>query len=335
MQTKDGFRKNNKRSFESLIQEQWIDIKEYDKQELEDSIKNLESALDKNIQTYGYNHWKTAVILELLARMNLKLENYKKSIVLLENLLKIQKEIFPDNDYNTLKTLNCLSNILFLSDRLNDAEKFYLEELEMRNEIIQFEISRVSKGVGKSRSVQLNNYQPKDPDHVYFSVSCHQKMIPGKSYILEVWAHLRDQKNEIIERIKKENSDVLYTKTKGPASLKKGTIINIKIKIPDLVVDDPDDTILWVGDIGNGSFHIDVPSDTEIGDKKATVTFFVEGVLISKLHFILEVSNIQNDKKNIPIFEERIKNAFISYSSQDLDKVLTRLQGILKNHPRS
>lgn len=316
-------------NFEGLIKDYYSRMESINDNEFDSYIKELEMDYVKNIQNNTIIHWKTAAILEILSKIYLKTGKYNNAEETLKTLLEIKKEIFGNGDFSTLKTLNSLSNVLYVNEKYEESEELYLEELSVRNNILLVELSSKSRrSVTRSNNKTINSI---NKDNVNFSVIGPKNMIRGGSYVLEVWAHLKDQKEEIDEIIKKDKKKTISRK--GPVPLEKGTTITFKIEINGLDIKNPTDIIYWVGEISNASFPIDIPLDAKKGDMNATITIFVDNFLISTLHFILAISDNEDSANNIPVSENKFQSAFISYSSLDLYDVLARVQGILKIRP--
>lgn len=102
-------------------------------------------------------------------------------------------------------------------------------------------------------------------DKVHFTVTAPFNMLRCNSYVLDVWAHLAGQRKEVIKRAKEaQGQEDIRIKSKEGVNVARGTILTVRLEIPDFIVEEPEDTILWDGDIGNASFPVTVPLDTNI-----------------------------------------------------------------------
>jgi hypothetical protein len=171
-------------------------------------------------------------------------------------------------------------------------------------------------------------------DRVSFSLTGPRKMVPGRLYVLEAWAHLDGHRKEVIRRAgETQGARKVSIVTKVGVLLSRGTTITVRLWIPDLIVPDPKDTIIWDGEIANSTFILSVPRDTPPRQYDGTATFSVGGIRVAKLHFILEVGEEEAPPGEIKSLEARIRSAFASYASEDRDDVLGRVQGIKKVLP--
>ncbi len=170
-------------------------------------------------------------------------------------------------------------------------------------------------------------------DCVHFSVSTAAVMRPGQSYIIDVWAHLQRQLAEVKERALAESGADFRMKTKGPVEVARGTVVTVRLRIPGLVVEQPEDTILWKGGIGNAMFVVHVDAGAAAGRRIGSASVRVSGLEIIHLDFEIMVGERPTDDPTRPVVARRHRQAFASYASDDEDAVLARVQGILKGVP--
>jgi hypothetical protein len=171
-------------------------------------------------------------------------------------------------------------------------------------------------------------------DHVHFSVTAPPAVLPESAFVLNVWAHLEQQRSEVIRRAREAaGGGEITIQSKGPVRLARGTILTVHLKMDDLIVNDADDTILWEGDIGNATFAVIVPRDIEHGAKHGRVLIYVDGLQIAKINFVIQVCAQASTADRLEARVARHRKAFASYSSADRDEVLARIQGILKAAP--
>jgi hypothetical protein len=91
--------------------------------------------------------------------------------------------------------------------------------------------------------------------------------------------------------------------------------------------------MLWVGQIANASFALDVSADAAAGTHIGAARIYVGGLQISRLSFELSVGSETDRAGDVTIDETRIKSAFASYASEDRPKVAQCIQGMLKLLP--
>jgi hypothetical protein len=182
-------------------------------------------------------------------------------------------------------------------------------------------------------------------DLVHFSVTSPPTLVPGSSHILDVWAHLADQREQALARARQEaDNKKVRIKTEGPVRVARGSSLTVRLQIPDAKVTE-EKPILWEGDIGNASFLVTVPSRMRNGSHSGTVTILIEKMPIAKLFFSVEIAwkgtrvgsrGIVVTKTRAPRLqgqERRYSSAFASYAREDRPEVLSRIQGMQKVLP--
>jgi molecular chaperone DnaK len=172
-------------------------------------------------------------------------------------------------------------------------------------------------------------------DRVYFSVTSPRCLAPESSFVLQVWAHLERQRQAVIARAREEvGSQEIVIQSKGPVQVARGAVLAVRLRIEGMIVQDPDDTILWKGEIGNASFPVNVPSDAKEGSRAGLAIIYLDGIQIAKIHFVLMVGRMAGPAaSDIPVHVKLYRKAFASYASPDRDEVIGRIQGMQKIAP--
>jgi serine/threonine protein kinase len=170
-------------------------------------------------------------------------------------------------------------------------------------------------------------------DAVVFTVTSPPTLVPGSAAVIDVWAHLERQRQEMLDRARAEAGGDVRSKSKGAVEVARGSTLSVKLQVQDLVIDDPEDTILWQGEIGNATFAVRVPSQLTPGTRTGVASIFVGGLRIARLNFVVQVGPEPKNAEPLPTREERHRKAFASYASPDRDEVLGRIQGIQKAAP--
>jgi hypothetical protein len=163
-----------------------------------------------------------------------------------------------------------------------------------------------------------------ETDRVSFSLVGLAAMAPGSRTVLEVWAHLPGQRDQI------PGSRII---SKAGTRIIRGTTINVHLVIAGLAVKDPDDVIIWDGEPANATFPIDVPAGMAKGQCPGTVLFLVGGIQVAKLHFVIEIGLHEALRGAISSSVHQPNSAFASYAHKDRNDVLARIQGMCKIDP--
>ncbi|MFC1569118.1 toll/interleukin-1 receptor domain-containing protein [bacterium] len=168
---------------------------------------------------------------------------------------------------------------------------------------------------------------------VDFAAFAPERITPDSSFILDVWAYLPGQYDEIVEMataLRREAN--LGRKTGIP--IPRLSILTIQIEIETLEVKDPIDTVVWNGVPTNASFIINVPADIQLADYPGKASIGYNGINIAKVSFVVSVADQENPSHSNRSTSSTIpKTAFASYASENRAEVLSRIQGIKKIAP--
>jgi len=190
----------------------------------------------------------------------------------------------------------------------------------------------------RTSNLDIFNFKPINQiDLVHFSVSSPPAVQPNKQIIVDVWAHLEQQRAEVASRVQQASIPTEappVIRPKGPFKIERGTLLFVRLKFQDLIVEPAEDVILWEGEIGNASFVVSVPADTAEGVRIGSVTVHCEeGLQIARIPLQLLIKNEVAHCEPIEQSLHRVRKAFVSYAGADLDEVLSRIQGMQKIIP--
>lgn len=175
---------------------------------------------------------------------------------------------------------------------------------------------------------------PVTVDRIYFAVTAPHTVPPGGSFVIDVWAYFKHQRQQVVKRAREEASGrAISIKSKGPVRVARGTLLTVNLSVDHLVLHDEEDTILWEGEIGNASFPASVPGDAHEGTRQGTALIYVNGLRIARISFDILVRHGISNVGLIPAIEDRCRKAFACYDHDDRDAVLARVQGMLKAVP--
>jgi hypothetical protein len=169
---------------------------------------------------------------------------------------------------------------------------------------------------------------------VHFSVTSPSAVAPGAAFVVDVWVHLQGQRQQVLQRARQEamGKDI-QMKSKGPTKVTPGSVLTVSLRVADLLIDSPEDTILWEGEIGNATFAVTVPTGTAEGAKHGIARIRIEGLEVARLDFILQICQRPASGEALAVKETRHRTAFASYATEDADAVLARIQGMQKVLP--
>ena len=137
----------------------------------------------------------------------------------------------------------------------------------------------------------------------------------------------------LLNRIKEESIEKTGMKSAGPVIIERGTVITARLAIEGLIIEPPEKTLTWTGNLNNSSFVVTVPENSNEGSKIGQVYFYINGLEISRLHFKVQISAKQKEELKLAnsfASGSKYKTAFASYASDDRNDVLARVQGLEK-----
>lgn len=171
------------------------------------------------------------------------------------------------------------------------------------------------------------------PEKVEFSVFAPTSITKNSMFILDVWAYLPHQ-YEAVKMVAKELDRDKLRGTKHGVEVKRGSVLSIVVEINDIDITEPVDTLVWNGIPTNASFTVSVPGRIELGQHSGKVTVAYGGMVICKIPFIIDICiNEQKYIGNISGEAFYPETAFASYTSENREEVLARIQGMKKVAP--
>jgi serine/threonine-protein kinase len=165
-------------------------------------------------------------------------------------------------------------------------------------------------------------------DRVDFSVFAPWTVSAGTSFILEVWAYLREHRDDVIERATRHGR-LIERGSRGPLKTERGTELTLVLRIDGFNVDEPHESLFWLGDAVNVPFIVQAPAELSPGVYPGRISVLHNGMLLTRLVFDVEVGRESAEAGKLGLRREQIKTAFASYASADRDEVLRRVQGIV------
>jgi TIR domain len=172
-----------------------------------------------------------------------------------------------------------------------------------------------------------------DIDHVSFSVFAPGVIRPAQQFILDLWAHLPTQTDEMTS-LAREFARDRRLGIKAQVAVARDTVLSVVLDLPLLRIKDPSDTIVWAGIPVYASFIVDVPADVVAGNHAGRVIISASGIPIAKVTFSLPIEptgmRAEEAPQRLPTTRYQPRSAFASFSSRDREEVLGRVQGMTK-----
>jgi pSer/pThr/pTyr-binding forkhead associated (FHA) protein len=171
-------------------------------------------------------------------------------------------------------------------------------------------------------------------DRVRITVTAPSVVARGTMFMLDIWAHLEEQRDEVIQRAQRtQPRGGIFSREHGPIRLARGTMLSFHLHLDALTAEDPEATVLWDGEIGTASFPVRVPPSTSLGQKPGRVSVFANGFEVAKVHFLITVGVTSAEVGPQATTLSWHRKAFASYATPDRETVLHVIQGMQKAAP--
>jgi tetratricopeptide (TPR) repeat protein len=285
--------------------------------------------LEARERVLGHEHPNTLESINNLAELLEKRGDCLSAELLCQQALCVSEQIFGQRHLATLTSVNNLARLLSRKgDFFAEAESLVRES---DNDDALHSKKQPSHRMGRSEA------PTRRIDKVHFSVASPPGAQLGQKIIIDIWAHLEQQRAEVNNRVQQariptEAPPVI--RPKGPFKIERGTILFVRLKFQDLIVEPDEDVILWEGEIGNASFVVSVPAEISKGMRIGSVSVHCEGGFqIARIPLQLLIADEVVHSEPIEQTLHRVRKAFVSYARNDLDEVLSRIQGMQKIMP--
>jgi hypothetical protein len=171
-------------------------------------------------------------------------------------------------------------------------------------------------------------------DDVYFTVTSPAEVAPKADFLVNVWAHLDTQREEVLKRAHQaEPKAELQAPGKGPFAIARDTELDVLLSIEDCSVEPAQETIRWTGAIANAGFAVTVNEGASEGSKRSYACIRHGGLEIARVRFLLKVTTAPGAAAVTDATVRPHRRAFASYARDDSHDVLTCIQGMEKALP--
>lgn len=187
------------------------------------------------------------------------------------------------------------------------------------------------KEISSTSNSAPQNYDT-SPDRVSFAALCSKKVSSGHDFILDVWAYLDHQYDQVMNILSNMDRNLELGLKRG-VKVERGSRLIVSLIIPGLTIEESSESMVWEGEPVNTSFAIGVPSNTAGKTFTGKALIGYSGITIATVKFVLEIQD-----NFAPEFSEEPsvhypKSAFASYASEDRKEVVKRMHGMKKIAP--
>ena len=173
---------------------------------------------------------------------------------------------------------------------------------------------------------------PATKEDCYFSVRAPARVDITQAAIVEVWCHSQPP-DVFFKSLAAMAVGRSAFGAAGPLPVDLGTTFEVSIRLDGFDVEEPVGPMRWHGKTSVLGFLARPRSNLTAGSRMGSADITVEGLRIARIHFQIEIGATDGRFHDCTVDVERVRTAFASYASEDRDRVLARLQGMIAALP--
>lgn len=246
--------------------------------------------------------------------------------------------IFPDGEISDLSTEDAIADLdAQLTDSGDDSERYG----------IQVPNGKMAGGHGMCRICgtvfyQVTNYCPEcgtktviekpavDLNKVQFSAVVPKTFMKGDYSIIEIIMYEEAFRNVVEEAIANADEPMKETRS-GILTAEKNAKITIFLTSPDIDIEDNNEIQTWQGDYLSFSFAVEIPEQYKKKQILFVASVYINDIIATRLKFVVQCKSLIEQK--IEVTRDDVLSAFVSYASQDRNRVAMIIQGMKKARP--
>lgn len=232
----------------------------------------------------------------------------------LENVIQKCTQLSPKDRYQSASELmyalegyQCLAKCI--------RKKKVIEELLHPIKAFSKAKTKRKKNVDSIKDVRFSALAPKD-------------FLKGEYTIVEIAMYEDAYKNLAIQS--KIKDEIGETST-GYFQIADKTQVSICLTSPDVEIAENTETLTWCGKYLNFQFAVYLPEDFTKKQLLFNATVYFNNVIATKIKFVAKCSSLREQK--MKVIRADVLSAFISYASQDRNRVALIIQGMRKSRP--
>ena len=167
-------------------------------------------------------------------------------------------------------------------------------------------------------------------DKVQFSAIAPKTFVKGDYSLIEIIMYEESFRHVVQEFIANADEPVKVTRS-GILTAEREAKITIVLSSPDIEIKDNTETQLWQGKYLNFSFAVEMPEQYRKRQILFVASVYINDLIATRLKFIAKCRSSLDQKLNV--IREDILSAFVSYASQDRNRVAMIIQGMKKARP--
>ena len=171
---------------------------------------------------------------------------------------------------------------------------------------------------------------PPQIDSVQFSAIAANRVVPGKYLPISIVMYEDAFRKAIDDIVRAHGEDVKEIKS-GFHDIERNSLVRVVVASSDVTIEDDEEIQKWNGKYLNFEFVAKVPKDFTDDQILLSATVYINDLIATKLKLVLDCE--KKAKRNISVEREDVVSAFVSYASQDRNRVASIIQGMKKARP--
>lgn len=167
-------------------------------------------------------------------------------------------------------------------------------------------------------------------DKVQFSAVAPKTFVKGDYSVIEILMYEETFRHVVQEAIDNVDDPVKETKS-GFLTAEREAKITVMISSPDFEIEDNTESQIWKGGYLNFSFAVEVPEQYKKRQILFVASVYINDIIATRLKFVAKCKSLIEQK--IEVTREDVLSAFVSYASQDRNRVAMIIQGVKKARP--
>lgn len=171
----------------------------------------------------------------------------------------------------------------------------------------------------------------KEEDEVSCTVFAPHEAARGDGFLVQAFAHLENQRSQLIAIAKRADIATGERASEKLGTIERGQELGFHLQMPGLDIDEPQQLLVWAGEITWVKFGVTIPEDFKPRSINCKLSVTRHNVPIGHIRFNFKIAAApQADEVDAGPEPHadfvRYKLAFISYASTDRSEVLKRVQ---------
>lgn len=165
---------------------------------------------------------------------------------------------------------------------------------------------------------------------VQFSAIAPKGVAKGEYTMVEILMY-EEQYRSVVDGILANMTQPMQEKKSGMIAVAERSAVRIVLTSPDIELEDNEEIGEWNGGYLDFSFAVFLPKEYEKGQVLFLATVYINDLPMTKLKFLVQCQAMCQQRPDV--VRKDVLSAFISYASQDRNKVVAIIQGMKKIRP--